>query len=147
MKIRIITVGKISKPYREIFEDYRKRLRGKIQLEHVQLQTGGDLNRENPEVVKRREAKKISRYLIGRRVLLDIRGEMLDSKGFSKFLNFKTITFVIGGPLGIGDELLDEFDEILSLSKLTLSHEVAFVVLLEQLFRSYKIIRGERYHY
>ena len=148
MRIRIITVGKVSRPYRDIFEDYRKRLRREIQLEHVQLRTGGDLNRENPDLVKRREYKNIKERILGSGILLDRRGRMLDSLGFSRLIsNRSVLTFVIGGPLGVPEEAFQEFEDVVSLSRLTFSHEIAFAVLLEQIFRSYKINRGERYHY
>jgi 23S rRNA (pseudouridine1915-N3)-methyltransferase len=56
------------------------------------------------------------------------------------------ISFVIGGPLGLSQELLDQADKILSLSRLTLTHEMSRLLLLEQLYRAFTIIRGEKYH-
>ena len=151
MRIRIVTVGRISKPYRDIFETYRKRLKGRgIELDHVNLNIGGDLNRESPDVIRKREARRIREYLVGEKILLDREGERVDSLAFSRLIESllgRNAVFVIGGPLGVDLEFKRVFDEVISLSDLTLSHEVAFTVLLEQIFRAYKIIRGERYHY
>ncbi len=148
--IRIITVGKISKPYREVFSHYEKMVSRFARLEHVQISTGGDLRRNDPDEIKKREWKKISKYLKGSVVILDRIGKELDSKEFSKMIEgfrSKDSTFVIGGPLGLHDEAFKVADVVVSLSKLKLSHEVAFCVLLEQIFRSFKILSGESYDY
>ena len=147
--IRIITVGKISKPFREIFDHYSKMVSRFTRLEHIALPTGGDLGKVDHTTLKRREARRIREKIRGRFVLLDERGGMMDSEEFAEFLEGlgREVTFVVGGPLGVDESLRREADHVLSLSKMTLSHEIAFAVLLEQIFRAFKISRGERYHY
>ena len=148
MVIRIITVGKISHWAKSAYEHFKKMISRYSKVEHIPLSTGGDLNRESKEVLKRREAEKISKKLKGKIVCLDRDGKKMSSEEFSKFLsNLGSVTFVIGGPLGIHYDLLKRCDFTVSLSEFTLSHEIAFVTLLEQIFRGFKIHRGEKYHY
>ena len=148
MVLRIITVGKISPWARKAYEHFQKMISRYSRMEHIALSTGGDLNRENAEVLKKREAEKIAKKIRGRSICLDKNGKSLSSEEFSKLLlNSANTTFVIGGPLGIHEDLLRKCELSISLSKMTLSHEVAFVTLLEQIFRGFKISRGEKYHY
>ncbi len=150
MKLRIITVGKISKWSKAALEHYTKLLKRFVRLEHIILSSGGDLNRENHEVIKEREAKKILEKTRGYVVCLDKEGKAFDSKEFAKFvesIRSRDVTVVIGGPLGLHDKVKRKCDILLSLSNMTLSHEVALVVFLEQLFRGFKIIHGQRYDY
>ncbi len=148
MVLRIVTVGKISPWAREAYEHFRRMISRYANLEHVSLSTGGDLNRENHEVLKKREAEKISKSILGTSVCLDRSGKMMNSEEFSNLLSgLRKATFIVGGPLGIHEDLLEGCDVKISLSKLTFSHEIAFLVLLEQIFRGFKISRGEKYHY
>jgi len=94
------------------------------------------------------EKKFLSRDHI---IALGIRGKEYDSEGLAGWierlsLSRKSLCFVIGGPLGLSKKILHSADEILSLSKLTLTHEMSRLLLLEQLYRAYTIIRGEKYH-
>ena len=148
MVLRIVTVGKISPWAKEAYTHFQKMISRYSKIEHISLSTGGDLNRQNREVLKKRESERISKKLRGKSICLDKSGKPMRSEEFSEFLSsLETATFVIGGPLGIHDDLLKRCDFTISLSKFTLSHEVAFVVLLEQIFRGFKILKGERYHY
>ncbi len=148
MVLRIVTVGKISPWAKEAYEHFRKMISRYASLEHVSLSTGGDLNRENHGILKKREAEKIAKSIVGTSVCLDKNGRTMNSEEFSGLLsNLRKATFIIGGPLGIDEQLLEKCDVKISLSRLTFSHEVAFLVLLEQIFRGFKISRGERYHY
>ena len=148
MVLRIVTVGKISEWSERAFGHFSKMISRYCRLEHVPLKTGGDLNRESPEVIKKREAERIVSKIKGFPICLDRKGERMSSEDFALFLkDLDKATFVIGGPLGLDESVLKICKKRISLSDMTLSHEVAFVVLLEQIFRSFKIIRGERYHY
>ncbi len=148
MVLRIITVGKISPWARTAWEHYKKLISRFRKVELLSLSTGGDLNRENPEVIKRREARRILDRILGTPVCLDIRGRRMTSEEFSRFLaGLRNATFIIGGPLGLDESVLKACRERISLSSFTLSHEVAFVLLLEQILRGFKIAGGERYHH
>ncbi len=148
MVLRLITVGKISPWAKEAYSHFSKMISKFARVEHISLSSGGDLNRENPIILRRREARKIRGKIKGKLVCLDRRGKEMDSKSFAEFLStFESVTFVVGGPLGLDEDFLSSCDYRISLSNFTLSHEVAFLVLLEQIFRGFKISRGERYHY
>ncbi len=147
--IRIITVGKISSWTYEALRHFEKLLKRFAKLDFINLKTGGDLNRDNWDVIKEREGKKILEKVRGVTVVLDVKGKRMDSMEFSVFLQNlpKEITFIIGGPLGLSDFVKNSSDHIISLSDLTFSHEIALVVLMEQLFRGFKISCGEKYSY
>ena len=103
------------------------------------------------ELIEVREDDRVARRIPDRVfvTLLDRDGDELDSVGFARFLENRRqsgvdLCFVIGGPFGLE---LDEVDRRLSLGKITLPHQLARVVLLEQLYRGHKILAGEPYHY
>lgn len=85
-------------------------------------------------------------------VLLDERGKEFDSISFAEYLNglegrVNHLLFVIGGPYGFSDEVYKRADALLSLSKLTFSHQLVRVIFMEQLYRAYTILKGEPYHH
>jgi 23S rRNA (pseudouridine1915-N3)-methyltransferase len=134
MRISVIAVGRARPPYRDDVDHYRKMLAGHVKLELVEVRNDDSVVRRIPD-----------RALV---VLLASDGESLDSEGLSRWLeerrrNGRDLCFVIGGPTGL--EL--EADTRLSLGPLTLPHQLARVVLLEQLYRAHKILAREPYHY
>jgi 23S rRNA (pseudouridine1915-N3)-methyltransferase len=134
MRISVIAVGRVRPPYQDDVEHYRKMLAGHAKVELIEVR--GD------EAVQGRIPP---RAMV---VLLAGDGERLDSEGLSRWLeerrqNGRDVCFVIGGPTGL--EL--EADMRLSLGPMTLPHQLARVVLLEQLYRAHKILAREPYHY
>jgi 23S rRNA (pseudouridine1915-N3)-methyltransferase len=134
MRISLIAVGRLRPPYQDDVEHYRKMLAGHVKVDHVEV-------REDEKVVPRIPDRAFT-------VLLASDGKTLTSEEFSEWLeerrrNGRDLCFVIGGPKGI--EL--EADERLSLGPMTLPHQLARVVLLEQLYRAHKILAREPYHY
>jgi 23S rRNA (pseudouridine1915-N3)-methyltransferase len=134
MRISVIAVGRLRPPYQDDIEHYRKLLAGHARVEVVEV-------REDEKVPPRVPERAFT-------VLLASDGVELDSVAFSDWLeerrhNGRDICFVIGGPKGL--EL--EADMRLSLGPMTLPHQLARVVLLEQIFRAHKILAGEPYHY
>jgi 23S rRNA (pseudouridine1915-N3)-methyltransferase len=134
MRISVIAVGRVRPPYQDDVEHYRKMLAGHARVELIEVRQDEAVQRRIP-----------SRALL---VLLAGDGEQLDSEGLSRWLeqrrqNGRDVCFVIGGPTGL--EL--EADMRLSLGPMTLPHQLARVVLLEQLYRAHKILAGEPYHY
>ncbi|MDQ4026062.1 MAG: 23S rRNA (pseudouridine(1915)-N(3))-methyltransferase RlmH [Actinomycetota bacterium] len=130
----MIAVGRVRPPYQDDVEHYRKMLAGHARVDLIEVRQDEAVQRRIP-----------SRALL---VLLAGDGEQLDSEGLSRWLeqrrqNGRDVCFVIGGPTGL--EL--EADMRLSLGPLTLPHQLARVVLLEQLYRAHKILAGEPYHY
>jgi 23S rRNA (pseudouridine1915-N3)-methyltransferase len=134
MRISLIAVGRLRPPYQDDVEHYRKMLAGHVKVDHVEV-------REDEKVLPRIPDRALT-------VLLASDGKSLSSEEFSEWLegrrrDGRDLCFVIGGPKGI--EL--EADERLSLGPMTLPHQLARVVLLEQLYRAHKILAREPYHY
>jgi 23S rRNA (pseudouridine1915-N3)-methyltransferase len=134
MRISVIAVGRLRPPYQDDVEHYRKLLAGHARVELVEV-------REDEKVPPRVPERAFT-------VLLASDGAELDSVAFSDWLeerrhNGRDVCFVIGGPKGL--EL--EADLRLSLGPMTLPHQLARVVLLEQLYRAHKILAREPYHY
>jgi 23S rRNA (pseudouridine1915-N3)-methyltransferase len=135
MRITVLAVGRLRPPFSDDVEHYRKLIAGHVRLEVIQLRENDHVSRRLPE-----------RAFVS---LLHRDGERLDSVGFARFLeqrrmSGRDLAFVIGGPMGLD---LEGVDHKLSLGPMTLPHQLARVVLLEQLFRGHKIIAREPYHY
>lgn len=145
MKIRILWVGRTKERY--LFEGinyYLKLLQNAIKLKIVEIKDSriGDRQRMVSEEGKRILAQTTS-Y-----ILLDERGCEMSSKEFAAFLSARDSTdFVIGGHSGVSDEVRKNANLIISLSKMTFTHEMVRLVFLEQLFRSTTIIKGMDYHH
>ena len=134
MRISVIAVGRLRPPYQDDVEHYRKLLAGHARLELIEVR--GD--EKVPPRIPDRAFK----------VLLASDGRELDSMEFSSWLeerrqNGRDVCFIIGGPKGLDVEA----DMRLSLGQMTLPHQLARVVLLEQLYRAHKILAREPYHY
>jgi 23S rRNA (pseudouridine1915-N3)-methyltransferase len=135
VRILVVAVGRLRPPFSDDVQHYEKLLARHSRLELVEVREDDHVARRIPE-----------RVFVS---LLDRRGQELDSLAFSRFLEARRqsgqdLCFVIGGPFGLD---LDEVDHRLSLGKITLPHQLARVVLLEQLYRGHKILAGEPYHY
>jgi 23S rRNA (pseudouridine1915-N3)-methyltransferase len=134
MRISVIAVGRVRPPFRDDVEHYRKMLAGHVKLDLIEVR--GD-EKVAPRIPERAFC-----------VLLSSDGESFDSARLSGWLEEhrregRDLCFVIGGPKGL--EL--QADMRLSLGPMTLPHQLARVVLLEQIFRAHKILAGEPYHY
>jgi 23S rRNA (pseudouridine1915-N3)-methyltransferase len=135
VRIIVVAVGRLRPPYADDNQHYHKLLARHARVEVVEVREGEHVSRRLPE-----------RTFVS---LLDRDGEMLDSIGFSRFLESRRqsgqdLCFVIGGPFGLE---LEDVDHRLSLGKITLPHQLARIVLLEQLYRAHKILAREPYHY
>lgn len=144
MKWQIITVGKPALPWAKAgAEDYTKRLRRSANVEMVVLREGTTAQ----NATRALEASEGSW-----RIVLDERGKHLTSEEFARWIGKqelsgrKRVSFIIGGANGHAPEVRDSADELWSLSAMTLQHELAFVVFLEQLYRAYSILHGDPYH-
>lgn len=158
MKITLITVGKIKERYlEEAIEEYAKRLNRYCKLEIIQVTDEKTPDGTGPsleEQIKDREGQRILSHIKdGMYVIaLAIQGKMLDSEELAEKINSlgvrgtSHVTFVIGGSLGLSKEVLNRADFKLSFSKMTFPHQLMRVILLEQIYRSYRIISGAPYH-
>ncbi len=134
-------------------ERYCKWLKPYVNLSLLELKSGGDMNREQIETIQKKEATSLLKKIKNEElIILDEGGELLTSKGFSTFIQNRQITsrelfFAIGGYTGFHDDVKRSAAKVLSLSKMTFTHEMALLLLTEQIYRSMKIINGEKYHY
>ena len=138
MKVRLIAVGKAKAPFVEAEAHYRKLLQRNQPVEVIEVRD--ELNIEG-RIPDRSHV-----------VALDRGGRALDSRAWARWLSerridARDICFLIGGPRGLPAEVLALADERLSLGPQTMAHQLARVVLLEQLFRAGKILAGEPYHH
>ncbi len=135
MRIVVVAVGRLRPPFADDVQHYQKLIARHVRLELVEVREDEQAMRRLPE-----------RAFIS---LLHRDGEMLDSVSFSRFLeqrrqSGRDLCFLVGGPYGLE---LDAVDHRFSLGAITLPHQLARVVLLEQLYRGHKILAGEPYHY
>ena len=136
MRITLITVGKIKEKYlRDAIAEYSKRLSRYCKLEIVEV-----ADEKTPDQASEAAEENI-RNKEGERILKHIRDDM-----YVITLEIGGITFVIGGSIGLGQEVLRRSDYALSFSKMTFPHQLMRVILLEQVYRGYRIINGEPYH-
>lgn len=148
--IRIICVGKIKENYyKEAIFEYKKRLSKYTKMEIIEI------NDENMDVktTMKKEADNILKVMRDSdyNIAMDIDGKELDSISLSRkideiFISKNTITFIIGGSYGLDERIKEKCDLRLSFSKLTFPHQLFRVFLLEQLYRSFKILNNEEYH-
>ena len=158
MKITLITVGKIKEKYlKDAIAEYSKRLSKYCKLEIVEVadEKTPDQASENVErQIRQKEGERILRYVKDDAYVftLEIGGTMLDSVAFAKKMETLGIQgkshliFIIGGSIGLGEEVLRRSDYALSFSKMTFPHQLMRVILLEQVYRGYRIIKGAPYH-
>ena len=137
MRVVVVAVGRLRPPYADDVEHYERLL-----TRHARV-----------ELIEVREEDQVTRRVPGRAFVsaLDAHGEAMDSISFSRWLEARRqsgrdLCFTIGGPFGHGSDG-PRADHLLSLGPMTLPHQLARVVLLEQLFRAHKILAGEPYHY
>ena len=161
ISIRIICVGKIKENYlNEAITEYAKRLSKFCKLEIIELpdeKLPSNLNQSLKDEIKEKEAKLIINKLENIKstytICLDELGKSISSTEFAQKIdniavnNSSSITFIIGGSLGLADSIKNKADYILSFSKLTFPHQLFRVFLLEQLFRAFKILHNEQYHH
>ncbi len=158
MNISVISVGSLKERFwKDAVSEYAKRLSGYCSLELVEVKdekTPDGSSEAADERIREKEGKRILGKLKDRSyaVVLDIRGKKYDSVAFSKAheswetLGRGDITFIIGGSLGLSREVLDRADTKVSFSDMTFPHQLMRVILLEQIYRSYRIRNREPYH-
>ncbi len=156
MNITVICVGKVKEAfYRQAVEEYSKRLSAYCTYRICEVDDEPDPG--NPALcdkVKDAEGERILRFIDpGTYVItLEIKGKKYDSEGFSKVISDllisgkSDIAFVIGGSLGLSDKVRNRSDLKLSFSDMTFPHQLMRVILSEQVYRAFRIMRGEPYH-
>jgi len=158
MKISVICVGKIKEKYfRDAISEYEKRLSKYCKLEILEVQDEKTPDNASPaleEQIKEKEAARILKHIKdGAHVItLEIKGQELSSEKLASRIELlgvqgkSHIQFIIGGSLGLSESISQIAHEKISFSKMTFPHQLMRVILLEQIYRSYRIISGEPYH-
>lgn len=149
--IKIITVGSIKEKYlKEAIEEYTKRIKKYTNIEIIEVKDEG-LVEENKAISM--EGLKIQKYLNPKDyiITMEIDGKEMTSIEFSEKINQilienSNIVFIIGGSYGLSQEIKNQAKLHLSFSKMTFPHQLFRVMLLEQIYRSYKIMNNESYH-
>jgi len=149
--LRIITVGSIKEKYlKEAIEEYKKRLSKYTNLEIVELKDEGKVEEDK---AKDLEGEKILNKINDKDyvITLEIEGKELTSIELANKINKvlienSNITFIIGGSYGLSNRIIERSNYHLSFSKMTFPHQLFRVLLLEQIYRAYKIINNEKYH-
>ncbi len=158
MKITILTVGKIKEKYlRDAIDEYAKRLSKYCKLEIIEVadeKTPDNASEVVEESIRQKEGERLLKQIKSDAfvITLEIKGQMLDSVAFADKIEQlgvqgkSHITFVIGGSLGLSQEVMNRSDYAISFSKMTFPHQLMRVILLEQIYRGYRIIMKEPYH-
>lgn len=158
MKITLIAVGKIKEKYlKDAIAEYSKRLSRYCKLEIVEVaneKTPDNASDTVEDAIRDKEGERILKYIKEDAyvITLEIAGKMLTSEEMAEEIEklgvqgTSHIIFIIGGSIGLGREILKRSDYALSFSKMTFPHQLMRVILLEQIYRSYRIINHEPYH-
>ena len=158
MKITVITVGKIKEKYlKDAIAEYSKRLSKYCKLEMIEVadeKTPDHASEVAEDSIRSKEAERILKYVKDDAyvITLEIGGKQLSSEELADKIDklgvqgTSHIIFIIGGSIGLGKEVLNKSNYALSFSKMTFPHQLMRVILLEQVYRSYRIISNEPYH-
>lgn len=158
MNISTICVGRLKEKYlKQAIDEYSKRLSRYCKLEIIEVpdeKTPDNASEKEELLIKEKEGLNILKHIKDNMfvVTLDLKGKMLSSEelaGFIKESGVKgnsNIAFIIGGSLGLSKAVLDRADFSLCFSKMTFPHQLMRVILLEQIYRGFRIINGEPYH-
>lgn len=158
MNITIICVGKLKEHYwTDAIKEYSKRLSKYCLLSIVETKeekSPESLSQAEENLIKETEGKNILKHIKDDTVVisLEIKGKKMSSEALADKINTlgisgkSNLAFIIGGSLGLSKEVLQRADHLLSFSDMTFPHQLMRVILLEQIYRSFRIIRGEPYH-
>jgi 23S rRNA (pseudouridine1915-N3)-methyltransferase len=156
MKLRIICMGKTREHFiQEGIQKYLRYLKPYAGIEMLELKEERIKDLKEAPIVRKKEAEKIFKSLPEGTFLatLDERGEEFTSHEFAGFLNAmmesgtKEMVFVIGGAMGLDEKVTVRANKVIAMSRWTLTHEMARLVLLEQIYRAFTIIKGKAYHH
>lgn len=158
MKITVLCVGKIKEKYfKDGIAEYQKRLSKYCNLEIIEVadeKTPENASESEMERIKEKEAQRLQKYIKKEAyiITLEIEGNMISSEQLAEKINNSGISgnshiiFIIGGSIGLHHNIIKQSDYKLSFSKFTFPHQMMRMILLEQIYRSYRIIMKEPYH-
>ena len=149
--IKIICLGKIKEKYiKDAVEEYKKRISKYTKIEIYELE---DIDNKDKSVVLKKEEEEIMKYISKKDYIISlaIEGEQLSSETFANkidaiYNSYSNITYIIGSSYGLSNDIKELSNYRLSFSKMTFPHQLFRVLLLEQIYRAYKINNNEEYH-
>ncbi|WP_039765491.1 23S rRNA (pseudouridine(1915)-N(3))-methyltransferase RlmH [Caldicellulosiruptor sp. F32] len=152
--IKVICVGTIKERYfKEAAEEYKKRLSRWTKIEEIEIKEEDENKYRNVEMLLKKEAERILKHIKEGQyvVVFDINGTQLSSEEFAELLDKKVskgeeIVFVIGGSNGLSDAIKKRANLLISFSKLTFPHQLFRILVYEQIYRGFTIIKGIKYH-
>jgi len=156
MKLVVICLGKTRERFiQEGMTKYLRYLKPYVDIEVKELREEKIHDLKDAPVIRKREAEKISKAMPSGAFLaaLDERGREFTSHEFAHFLNdriesgMRETAFVFGGAMGLDESITERADKVIAMSRWTFTHEMARLVLLEQIYRAFTIIKGKTYHY
>jgi 23S rRNA (pseudouridine1915-N3)-methyltransferase len=156
MKITFLSMGKTKKGFiAEGIQTYEERIKHYVTFQIIELAEPKQSGKQNESDIKEKEGEIILKYLSPSDdvILLDERGKMLSSAEMADFImerligSVKNLVFVIGGAYGFSRTVYERANRMISLSKMTFSHQIIRIIFLEQLYRAFTIIRNEPYHH
>ena len=155
MKIKIVSVGSIKEKFlKDAISEYLKRLTRFAKIEIIEVDER-KIQNKSEEQIKKEEGERLLKR-IGQDefvFLLDLKGELISSEVLAQKINdlinkgISPLTFVIGGTLGLSEEVRKRANIKLSISKMTFTHQMCRMIILEQIYRAFKIINNEEYHH
>lgn len=155
MKITIISLGKIKEKYfKDAIDEYLKRITPYSTLQRKELEDEKIVSIQKKDLIKTKEGEKILKNLNPNsyKIALTEDGKNFSSEEFAFFMQelinsgTSEVSFVIGGALGLANEVVNSCEQKLSLSKMTFTHQMVYMFLLEQIYRAFKIMNNEPYH-
>lgn len=158
MQITIISVGKLKEKYLiDAIKEYKKRLSSYTKIEIIEVadeKAPEKLSNAEMIQIKEKEGERILQYIKGNQYIISlaIEGEMLSSEQLAMEIDNLTtygnsnIVFIIGGSLGLSKKVYERSNKLLSVSKMTFPHQLMRLILIEQIYRTFKINKGEPYH-
>lgn len=158
MNITLVTVGKIKEKYlKEAIDEYTKRLSRYCKVEIIELpdeKTPDNASEKEEIQIKEREGRNILSKIKDNAyvVAMDLKGKHVTSEEFAQFIDTlgvegnSNLVFIIGGSLGLSQDVIKRANYKICFSKMTFPHQLFRVMLLEQIYRGYRIIKGEPYH-
>ena len=158
MKISIITIGKIKEPYLTAgIEEYLKRLTSYCKINIIEILeekiSDNPSEKDKQNVILKEGEKILNRLEKSYVIALDVKGTNISSEELAekfdalKISGHSYITFIIGGPFGLSDKVKEKASLKLSFSKMTFTHQMIRLLLLEQIYRAFKISKNEKYHW
>ncbi|KUH47645.1 23S rRNA (pseudouridine(1915)-N(3))-methyltransferase RlmH [Mycoplasmopsis meleagridis] len=145
-KIRIISVGSLSPLFRQLYKEYENSVKKFCLLETVEIKEFSQI--KNIQEKKQKETEKIKSFLTSNEkvIIFSLKGKQINSEKFSQIINsIEQITFIIGGSDGIDEDLFDDKNKI-SFSQMTFPHQLFKIMLTEQIYRAFMIIKNKKYH-